>query len=103
MVAGSDMVAAQNRCPEAMPDDEKTKGLVRLASRVVIAAGAIAAVVSVGTGGFFLWRHIAYQQTVKRCTLGLPAETVNYLEGLNARLDGTTEGPMMRCIRSAGF
>jgi len=86
-----------------MTEDDKTKGLVRQASRVVIIAGVTAVVAVVGTGGFFAWRHFAFQATVKRCTLRLSPETVGYLERLNASLDGTAEGPMARCIREAGF
>jgi hypothetical protein len=86
-----------------MIEDEKTKGLVRQASRTVIVAGVVAVVAVVGTGGFFVWRHFAFQAAVKRCTLGLPADVVETMEQLNARLDGTAEGPMARCIRSAGF
>jgi hypothetical protein len=86
-----------------MTRDDKTDPLVRTAARVVIAGGIAAGVAILGTGGYFAWRHFAYQAAVKRCTMGLPAETVAYLESLHARLDSTAEGPMERCIRDAGF
>jgi hypothetical protein len=86
-----------------MTEDEKTGPLVRKAARVVIIGGIVAGVALVGTASYFTWRHFAFQATVKRCTLGLPADTVAYMDSLNARLDGTAEGPMVRCIRDAGF
>ena len=89
--------------PTPMTEDDKTDPLVRKAARVVIIGGIVAGVALVSTAGYFTWRHFAFQATVKRCTLGLPADTVAYMDSLNARLDGTAEGPMVRCIRDAGF
>lgn len=86
-----------------MTQNKKTDPLVRTAAWVVIAAGILAGLALLGTGGYFAWRHFAYQAAVKRCTLGLAPETVAYMDSLNARLDGTAEGPMVRCIRDAGF
>lgn len=86
-----------------MTEDEKTAPLVRKAARVVIIGGIVAGVALVSTAGYFTWRHFAFQATVKRCTMGLPANIVESMDSLNARLDGTAEGPMMRCIRDAGF
>lgn len=86
-----------------MTEDEKTGPLVRKAARVVIVGGIAVGVALLSAGGYFIWRHFAFQATVKRCTLGLPADTVAYMDSLNARLDGTAEGPMVRCIRDAGF
>jgi hypothetical protein len=76
---------------------------VELLEPTVIVAGVVAVVAAVGTGGFFVWRHFAFQAAVKRCTLGLPADIVASMDQMHARLDGTAEGPMARCIRSAGF
>lgn len=86
-----------------MTRDDKTDPLVRTAARVVIAGGIAAGVAILGTGGYFAWRHFAYQAAVKRCTMGLPAETLMRLDARDARLEGTAEGPITRCIRDAGF
>ena len=82
-----------------MTRDDKTDPLLRTAARVVIAAG----VAILGTGGYFAWRHFAYQAAVKPCTMGLPAETLMRLDARDARLEGTAEGPITRCFRDAGF
>jgi len=86
-----------------MTEDEKTAPLVRKAARVVIISGIAAGVALISIAGYFTWRHFAFQATMKRCTMGLPADAVAYMDSLNARLDGTAEGPMVRCIRDAGF
>jgi hypothetical protein len=86
-----------------MTRDDKTDPLVRTAARVVIVAGIVAGAALIGTGGYFAWRHFAYQATVKRCTMGLPAETLMRLDARDARLEGTAEGPITRCFRDAGF
>jgi hypothetical protein len=59
-----------------MTEDDKTDPLVRKAARVVIIGGIVAGVALVSTAGYFTWRHFAFQATVKRCTLGLPADTM---------------------------
>jgi hypothetical protein len=86
-----------------MTKDEKTGPLVRKAARVVIIGGIVAGVALVSTAGYFAWRHFAYQATVKRCTMGLPAETLMRMDARDARLEGTAEGPITRCFRDAGF
>jgi hypothetical protein len=86
-----------------MTEDDKTAPLVRKAARVVIIGGIAAGVALLSAGGYFIWRHFAFEATVKRCTLGLPTNIVADMDARDARLDGTLEGPRMRCIRDAGF
>lgn len=68
----------------SMTQDDKSNPLVRTAARVVIVGGIVAGVAILGTGGYFAWRHFAYQAAVKRCTIQLAKQVAE----ASARLAG---------------
>lgn len=83
------------------PVDQETAALVRRASKVIIAAGALVGMAVLSVAGFMVWRHFAYQQAAKRCGIGLlNPSSVALLDELKARYGEATSSD---CMRQAGF